>query len=118
YCHDCGARLDRSALAKVAPKNEDPSQTQRRLRQLLNPRGLRTRLFLFNLGKVLLGACLVASIIELLLPPSGLPERLRNVELQQLNLELEKAVTTHSTTPLQFTDAQVNTFIRYVGKSK
>ena len=24
YCHDCGARLDRSALAKVAPKVEDP----------------------------------------------------------------------------------------------
>ena len=28
YCHDCGARLDRSALAKVAPKMEAPEQTQ------------------------------------------------------------------------------------------
>ena len=118
YCHDCGSRLDRSALAKVAPKNEDPKQTQRRLKQLLDPNRLRMRLLFFKLSKVLLGACAVAALIELLLPPRNLPDRLKNVELQQLNLELEKSVENHNTAPLQFTDAQVNAFLVNVAKSK
>ncbi len=32
YCHDCGARLDRSSLAKEKQTEEDPKDTQRRLR--------------------------------------------------------------------------------------
>src|ERR1700731_2437313 len=43
YCHDCGARLDRSALAKVVSKVEDPKQTQRRLKQLLDPGRVKIR---------------------------------------------------------------------------
>src|SRR5436190_3066773 len=118
YCHDCGARLDRSALAKVVPKGEDPKQTQRRLKQLLDPGRLRIRLVFFHISKLILGACVLAALIQMLLRPNDAPERLKNIELQQLNLELEKAITSHSPTPLQFTDAQVNTFLANVAKSK
>jgi predicted amidophosphoribosyltransferase len=56
YCHDCGARLDRSALAKVAPKEEDPKQTQRRLKQILDPGRVKMRLMFFKISKLILGA--------------------------------------------------------------
>jgi hypothetical protein len=118
YCHDCGARLDRSALAKVAPKLEDPKQTQRRLKQLLDPGRLRLRLLFFKVSKLLLGACALAVLIQMLLPPDDLPERTKSIELQQINLELEKAATTHGAAPLQFSDTQVNAYLGNVARNK
>jgi hypothetical protein len=118
YCHDCGARLDRSALAKVVPKTEDPKQTQRRLKQMLDPRRLKIRLMFFHISKLILGAFALAALIQMLRQPDNVPERLKNIELQQLNLELEKAVTNHSPTPLQFSDEQVNAFLTNVAKNK
>ena len=100
YCHDCGARLDRSSLAKVVPKVEDAKQTHRRLKQLLDPGRVRMRVMFFKISKVILGACALAVLIQMLLPPDDLPERVKNIELQQLNLELEKAVAGLSATPL------------------
>jgi hypothetical protein len=118
YCHDCGARLDRSALAKVAPKGEDAKQTQRRLRQMLDPGRLKMRLMFFRISKLILGACALAVLIEMLLPPIDLPERVKNVELQQINLDLENATTSHSAAPLQYTEAQVNAYLVNVAKNK
>lgn len=118
YCHDCGARLDRSSLAKVTQKSEDPQQTQRRLKQLLDPGRAKTRLIFFRISKVILGSCVLAALIQIFLPPDNLPERVKNLELVQLNLELEKAVATHSTAPLQFSDDQVNNFLYNLVKTK
>lgn len=118
YCHDCGARLDRSALAKVAPKQEDPKQTQRRLKQLLDPGRLKMRLLFFKISKLILGACALAVLIEMLRPPVGLPERVKNLELQQITLDLENATTSHSATPLQYTAEQVNAYLVNVARTK
>lgn len=117
YCHDCGARLDRSALAKVAPKIEDPKQTQRRLKQMLDPGRVKIRLLFFKISKTVLGACAAAMLIQMLRPPE-VPERAKNIELQQINLDLENAITTHSTAPLQFSETQVNNYLVNVVKNK
>lgn len=118
YCHDCGARLDRSALAKVAPKLEDPEETQRRLKRLLDPSWVRARHMFFRISKLLLGSCALAALIQMLLPPDDLPERSKNIELQQINLDLEKATTSRGAAPLQYTDAQVNAYLVNVAKTK
>jgi hypothetical protein len=118
YCHDCGARLDRSALAKVAPKLEDPKATQRRLKQLLDPGRVRLRLMFFKISKLLLGACALAVLIEMLRPPIGLPERAKSLELQQISLDLEKATTGHDAAPLQYTADQVNAYFANVTRTK
>ena len=110
YCHDCGARLDRSALAKVAPKLEDPEETQKRLKQLLDPGRLRIRLLFFKICKTILGACALAALIQILRSPE-VPERLKNVELQQISLDLENATMNHSSASLQYTETQVNGFL-------
>jgi hypothetical protein len=118
YCHDCGARLDRSSLAKVAPKEEDPNQTRRRLKQLIDPGHLKLRLMFFKISKLILGACVLAVLIQMLLPPDELPERVKDLELQQINLDLEKATTTHNAAPLQYTDTQVNAYLANVTRNK
>jgi hypothetical protein len=118
YCHDCGARLDRSALAKVAPKVEDPKQTQRRLKQMLDPGGVKLRLMFFKVSKLILGACAMAVVVQLLRPPDNLPERVKNLELQQINLDLENATTSHNAGPLQYSETQVNTYLVNVTRSK
>jgi hypothetical protein len=117
YCHDCGARLDRSALAKVAPKGEDPKETQRRLKQLLDPGRVKLRVMFFKISKLILGAGALAVLIEMLLPPD-VPERLKSIELQQINLDLERASTGQSAAPLQYTEEQVNAYLVNVLKSK
>jgi hypothetical protein len=117
YCHDCGARLDRSALAKVAPKGEDAKETRRRLRKILDPGRLKMRLMFFKISKLILGACALAVLIQMLLSPD-VPERVKSIELQQINLDLEHASTSHGAAPLQYTEAQVNAFLVNVLKSK
>src|SRR3954447_24308694 len=71
YCHDCGARLDRTALAKVAPKGEDAKDTQRRLKMMLDPQRAKMRLMFFKVSKVGLGAFSSAPLNQIPLPPDG-----------------------------------------------
>ncbi len=118
YCHDCGARLDRSALAKVAPKLEDPKATQRRLKQLFDPGRIKLRLMFFKISKLVLGACALAVLIEMLRPPIGLPERPKSLELQQISLDLENATTSRGAAPLQYSTDQVNAYLANVTKTK
>jgi hypothetical protein len=118
YCHDCGARLDRSSLAKVAPKGEDPKETHRRLRSMLDPGRLKMRLMFFKISKLILGACALAVLITMLLPPLDVPERVKSIGLQQISLDLENASTGHGAAPLRYTEGQVNTFLVNVLKSK
>lgn len=117
YCHDCGARLDRSTLAKVAPKKEDARETQRRLRSMLDPGRAKVRLMFFRISKLILGACALAVLVQMLLPPD-VPERVKSTELQQINLDLERASTTNGAAPLRYTEAQVNSYLANVSKSK
>lgn len=118
YCHDCGARLDRTALAKIAPKGEDAKETQRRLRTMLDPQRAKMRLMFFKISKLILGAFAAAALVQMLLPPD-VPPRTKTGEFPpQINLDLENAAMNHSTTPLRYTEAQVNAYLGSALKSK
>jgi len=118
YCHDCGARLDRTALAKIAPKGEDVKETQRRLKSMLDPQRAKIRHLFFKTSKVILGALATAAIVQMLLPPD-VPARPKSGEFPpQITLDIENAVLNHSTAPLQYTDAQVNAYLGSALKSK
>src|SRR5437588_13027929 len=89
YCHDCGARLDRSALAKVTPKGEDPKETHRRLRSMLDPKHAKLRQLFFKVSKLILGSCAVAALIQMLLTPE-VASRVKSAEFPwKINLEME-----------------------------
>jgi hypothetical protein len=118
YCHDCGARLDRTALAKIAPKGEDVKETQRRLRSMLDPQRAKMRHLFFKTSKLILGALATAALVQMVLPPD-LPARPKTGEFPpQINLDLENAVMNHQTAPLQYTETQVNAYLGSALKSK
>lgn len=118
YCHDCGARLDRTALAKIAPKGEDAKETQRRLRTMLDPQRAKMRLMFFKVSKLILGAFAAAAVIQMVLPPD-VPPRAKSGEFPpQINLDLENAALNHATASLRYTEAQVNAYLGSALKSK
>jgi hypothetical protein len=118
YCHDCGARLDRTALAKEGPKGEDASETRRRLKSMLDPQRARMRLMFFKLSKLILGALVAAAIIQMILPPDVPPRTKTGDFPPQINLDLENATMNHGVAPLQYTEAQVNAYLGSALKSK
>jgi hypothetical protein len=118
YCHDCGARLDRTALAKVAPKGEDAKDTQRRLKMMLDPQRAKMRLMFFKVSKLILGALATAAVIQMVLPPD-VPPRPKTGEFPpQINLDIENAALNHNAAPLQYTEAQVNAYLQNALRSK
>ena len=118
YCHDCGARLDRTALAKIAPKGEDVKETQRRLRTMLDPQRAKMRLLFFRVSKLILGAAATAAIVQMVLPPD-VPARAKTGDFPpQINLDIENAAMTHGVAPLQYTEAQVNAYLGGALRSK
>src|ERR1700704_2505635 len=108
YCHDCGARLDRTALAKEPPKGEDVKETQRRLKSLLDPQRAKMRLMFFKVSKLVLGALALAAIVQMILPPDVPPPAKTGEFPPQINLDLENAAMNHGAAPLRYTQAQVN----------
>jgi hypothetical protein len=118
YCHDCGARLDRTALAKAPPKGEDVKETQRRLRTMLDPGRAKMRLLFFKTSKIILGAFVLAAVIQMILPPDVPPRPKTGDFPPQINLDLENATLNHSATPLHYTEIQVNAYLGSALKSK
>jgi hypothetical protein len=118
YCHDCGARLDRSALAKEKPKEEDPKATQRRLRSMLNPQGAKLRMRFFQASKLVLGALAVAAIVQMI-RPADMPAKPETPMLPDaINLDLETAAMEPRGQVLRYSDEQATAYLGYALKSK
>lgn len=118
YCHDCGARLDRSAVGARVQK-ESLKQTQKRVRNLFDPKALKLRLQFFRLCKFALGSCALAALIQMILPPD-LPAKANSnsLELSQINFDMEGAITRHTPAQLQYTEDQVNSHLKSALKNK
>ena len=118
YCHDCGARLDRSALAKAPQKEEDPNVTHKRVKAMFDPgRALMKKRF-FDISKLILGALAAAAIIQMIRPPD-LPEKPKEAMLPvQISLDLENASMTPGSPQLRYSEEQLNQYLGYALKSK
>jgi hypothetical protein len=115
YCHGCGSRLDRSA---VKVRKENVQDARKRVKKLFDPQRARIRALFFKISKVVLGACLLAGLVQILLPPD-VPAPSKSVMLaSQIRLDLEGATTRHQPPQLQYTDDQVNAFLTYALKTK
>ncbi len=75
YCHNCGAKLDRSLLPKEPAKVTEDTQekARRRVRKLVNP----ARGFFTNWHKAffnaLASAVTIAALVQMARPPAGIP---------------------------------------------
>jgi hypothetical protein len=112
YCHNCGARLDRSAVVKekVAEGDADAG-TQKHLKKMFNSGRGRVRRTVVMLGKVLLGACATAALIEMILPPDLPPQPKSYSFAPMISMDMVSAISSRQTTPLVYSDEQVNSYI-------
>src|SRR3954447_16074507 len=74
YCHNCGAKLDRSVLPKEEEvRRESPERARRRIMRMANPSSNVVKREIGALFKTLFFAVLAACIIQCLRPPDGIP---------------------------------------------
>jgi hypothetical protein len=118
YCHACGARLNRSPLAKEKSALENPEEMQRRVRRMFGGQPDRFKRVFFKLSKIILGACATAAVV-LMLMPSEVPLKKKYEELpRQINFDLETATTDHRGAQLHYTEEQVNAYLVNALRSK
>jgi hypothetical protein len=118
YCHECGARLDRSALAKEVPKEEDPAVTHRRVKAMFDARGAKLRQRFFHMSKLVLGALVLAAIIQMIRPADVPSAQEAQTLPRQISLELENAAMNPHGAPLRYTASELNAYLAYTLKSK
>src|SRR6059058_2833415 len=107
YCHDCGARLDRSALAGYTTgKKETSEELHKRMRGMFSQRGVKTRLLFFKTAKVILLAGAAAAAVK----SEGFPP--------QINLSLEKLTESRQPQSMQFSEEGVNAYLASAMKRK
>ena len=116
YCHNCGERLDRSSVV-AKKKIEDPTETHRRLRKMMEGPS-RTRQNFFVACKLLLAAAATAGVVEMLSPPPEFPQAVKVTSPVQIDLELETA--TLKQVVLNYSQQDINAYLTYrlAGKKK
>jgi hypothetical protein len=117
YCHSCGGRLDRSAVA-VRNSKEAVSETRQRVRKLFDPHRARLRALFFKISRVILGASAVAVVIQMISPPDVPAPIKTEMVPSQMRFDLENSATRHQPAQLRYTEEQVNAFLTYALKTK
>ena len=108
YCHNCGERLDRSAVA-VKQKVDEAEEARRHLQKMLQGPS-RTRRNFFAASKLLLAAAATAGLLQMFLPPE-FPAAVKSATPVQLDLELENAA--YKPEVLNFSQQDVNAYLMY-----
>ncbi len=112
YCHNCGARLDRSALAKEKiEEGPDDERTRRHLKKMFSPnRGVGKRVVV-QFGKVVLGALCLAAVIVMLLPPD-IPPAPKSYDFAPLiSMDMVSALSSRQPATLVYNEGQVNSYL-------
>lgn len=122
YCHNCGAKLDRSILPAAPESTPAAAQAeQRRVRRMVNPaRGIFVG-FGKTLFQTLVCAVLFASMIQTIRPPDHVPPFPTREELADtvpLSLALEDAMEKPAPQRLVFPAEAINRYLARTIKSK
>jgi len=119
YCHDCGARLDRSGLGgRKTGRMETSAELHKRMRGMFSQRQLRARLLFFKAAKLLLIACAAAALLEILIPPDVPPAVKSEGFPPQINLSLETLMESHQPQAMAFSEESVNAYLASALKRK
>ncbi len=120
YCHNCGAKLDRSLLPPEATKREDPVVVQERVRKMIRPRGVSAWQRGKNLVTSLIVSAVLAAIIVIAQPPGGAPNLSQEVvmEAPPITDDMEAAQQQSGSHSMKYTEDQVNAFLQSSIKGK
>lgn len=114
YCHNCGAKLDRSLLPPEATKREDPVYVQDRVRRMIRPRNATLRYHVKNLLSSLSLAVLIALLVLIAKPPGGQPNLNPDAVLEAPPIvdDMEGELQQPAPHRLVYTEDQVNAFLQ------
>lgn len=120
YCHGCGSKLDRALLiAQQEQETVSAEKRHRELKKMMTPGGTffqrGGRMFLRSVG----WAVLVAALIDIALPPAGVPAMPKRGELsdyQQLDLTLERMVAGPAAQATALSEADINAYLKGKGR--
>ena len=121
YCHNCGAKLDRSLLPKDeegGTKTETPEQARKRIAKMTNPKsggGLREIKTAVN---VLIYSAIVAALFLITRPPDGVPEVSKELPQRFISDEMMEVVNAPQPKRVDFTESDVNGYLQQRLKSK
>lgn len=119
YCHDCGARLDRSALAGCKTgKVETAAEVHKRMRGMFSQRGVKARLLFFKSAKLVVIAFGAAALLAMLTAPEVPPAVKSEGFPPQINLNLEKLTESRQPQTMQFSEEGVNAYLASALKRK
>lgn len=112
YCHNCGAKLDRSVLPKEPSREESAKDIRKRVQKYANPgrftfwKGLKVVLSALGWGLV------VAVLIEIARPPDGVPPMPTSsvVDAPPVALVMEEALRAPSV-QLAISESEINGFL-------
>ncbi len=113
YCHNCGAKLDRSVLPPEATRREDPVVVQERVRKMVSPRrgmGLRgVKHFLISV----VTAAALAALVCMALPSGALPNLSRDAVMDAPSItdDMEAQQQSPGSHRLAYSDDQINAFL-------
>ncbi len=111
YCHNCGARLDRSGVTPKKVPLRPETRSQAHLKKMLDPKRGRLKRSIARFAKLLLGAAACAAVVLMALPPD-LPSQKANLGFAPLiNMDLITAISSRRPTPLIYSEADVNGYL-------
>ena len=121
YCHNCGAKLDRSLLPKAEEADKEAiEKTRKRVQKMTNPGGPDVMREVKTFANVIVSSALVALLIGILREPDGVPEaKPKEMELpRMIGSDLADALESPQPMRLIITEAEANTYLRTSLKSK
>ncbi len=119
YCHNCGAKLDRSLLPPEASRREDPVVMQERVRKMVSPnRGMGLR-WVKNLVTSVVTASVLASLLLIIKPPAGVPTVSKEASLDAPAItEDRENLAPQPNRMRKYTEDEVNAFLQYSVRGK
>ena len=120
YCHNCGAKLDRTLLPIEAIRRDDPVVVQERVRKMMSPkRGSAKRVFK-NLALTLLISVALAAFVQIVRPPRDIPNISQDAVMSApaIRDDMENVTQQPSARRLAYPEDQVNAFLQYAVRSK
>jgi hypothetical protein len=114
YCHNCGAKLDRSLLPKPEDKKnfETPDATRRRVTRMMNPQGSWVKRDFKALVKVLIFAAVVAALFLFWVPPENMPAATEGLGDYILREQWNRQIESPAPSVLEYTEADTNRFLK------
>ena len=119
YCHNCGAKLDRSLLPKGEDKKqESPDKARKRVEKMTNPASGWVWRDIKILFKTLIYAALVAAIILVARAPDGVPDPKKEPTMRLVNSDMMEALESPTPRALTFSEDEVNQYFKQMLKAK